>query len=221
MISVVAHRVAIPILVLPVSQIDSINNLLERLLAAVRKLKIKIAALYMDRSFYAISVVRTLKQYGIRFVIGAPKTRGIKKILEGFSKDGRIYTTPYEMSSSGEKEKVTLFTRWDQRKREWFVVIGSGIDVKEVRWHSKRWGIEMEFRLIKEPRIRTTTVNPVIRYFFVLILVLVYLFYAAIRLGEVPEVPSGIKEFTGGVVTPYTSRRIIRSKLGATQDTPS
>ena len=49
MISVVAHRVAIPILVLPVSQIDSIDDLLERLLAAVRRLKIKIVALYMDR----------------------------------------------------------------------------------------------------------------------------------------------------------------------------
>ena len=118
MISVVAHRVAIPILVLPVSQIDNIDDLLERLLAAVRRLKIKIVALYMDRGFYAISVVRILKRYGIRFVIGAPKTRGIKKVLEGVPKDGRIYTMPYEMSSSGEKERVILFVRWDQRKRQ-------------------------------------------------------------------------------------------------------
>ena len=84
----------------------------------------------MDRGFYAISVVRILKQYGIRFVIGAPKTRGIKKVLEGVPKDGRIYTMPYEMSSSREKERVTLFMRWDQRKREWFVAIGSGVGVK-------------------------------------------------------------------------------------------
>ena len=218
MISVVAHRVAIPILILPVSQIDSIYDLLERLLKAVRKLKIKIVALYMDRGFYAISVVRIRKQYDIRFVIGAPKTRGIKKVLEGIPKDGRIYTALYKMSSSGGKEKVTLFMQRDQRKREWFVVVGSGVGVKEVRRYSKRWGIETEFRLIKEPRIRTTTVNPVILYFFVFISVLIYLFYATIRLGEVPEVLSRIKEFINSVVTLYAFRRIIRSKLKAIQD---
>ncbi|MEQ9714151.1 MAG: hypothetical protein ABGF52_01290 [Candidatus Asgardarchaeum sp.] len=43
--------------------------------------------------------------------------------------------------------------------------------------------------------------------------------YVAIRLGEVPEVLSGIKEFTS-VVTLYTFRRIIRFKLEAIQDAP-
>jgi len=220
MISVVAHKVAIPILVLPVSQIDSIDDLLERLLEAVHKLKIKIVAMYMDRGFYAISVVRILKRYGIRFVIGAPKTHGIKKVLEGIPRDGRIYTTSYVMKSLGEEEEVTLFMRWDRRKREWFIVVGSGVGIKEVKRYSRRWGIETEFRLIKESRIRTTTVNHVIRYFFVVISVLIYLLYAVVRLGEVPEVISEIGEFTGGVVTLYAFRRIIRFKLEVTRDDP-
>ncbi|MEQ9716028.1 MAG: hypothetical protein ABGF52_10895 [Candidatus Asgardarchaeum sp.] len=81
-------------------------------------------------------------------------------------------------------------------------------------------GIETEFRLIKESWILTTTVNYVIRYFFVVISVLVYLLYAVIRLGEMPEVINEIKEFTGGMVTLYTFRGIIRSKLEVIQDAP-
>jgi len=112
MISVIARKVAIPILILPVSQMDDIDNLLERLLEAVRKFKIKVVALYMDRGFYAIIVVRILKKYGIRFVMGASKTCGMKKVLEGIPRDGKFYTTSYVMKSLGEEEEATLFMRW-------------------------------------------------------------------------------------------------------------
>ncbi|MGQ4833835.1 MAG: hypothetical protein ACP6IS_08055 [Candidatus Asgardarchaeia archaeon] len=60
--------------------------------------------------------------------------------------------------------------------------------------------------------------NHVILYFFVVISVLVYLLYAAVRLGEMPEVISEIKDFAGGMVTLYAFRRIIRSKLEVIRD---
>jgi len=91
----------------------------------------------MDRGFYAIIVVRILKKYGIRFVIGAPKTRGMKKVLEGIPRDGKFYTASYVVKSLREEEGAMLFMRWNRRKREWFVVVGSGVGIKEVKRYSR------------------------------------------------------------------------------------
>lgn len=138
MISVVAHKVAIPILILPVSQFDSAESLLERLLSVVHRLRIKVTALYMDRGFYATSVVRLLKEHNISFVIGAPKTSGIKRILDNIPKDGRFHSRLYEMrGSTGNREKVTLFIRWNREKKEWFIVVGHGVSLKEVKRYSR------------------------------------------------------------------------------------
>jgi len=49
------------------------------------------------------------------------------------------------MRCLGEEEKVTLFMRWDQRKREWFVVVGSDVGIKEVKRYSRRWGSKLSF----------------------------------------------------------------------------
>ncbi|MCD6515454.1 MAG: hypothetical protein J7L07_11060 [Candidatus Odinarchaeota archaeon] len=45
--------------------------------------------------------------------------------------------------------------------------------------------------------------------------------YAAVRLGEMGEVINEIKEFTDDIVTLYTFRKIIRSKLEVVRDAPS
>ncbi|MCD6515455.1 MAG: hypothetical protein J7L07_11065 [Candidatus Odinarchaeota archaeon] len=49
------------------------------------------------------------------------------------------------MKSLGEEEEVTLFMCWDRRKQEWFIVVGSGVGIKETKRYSMRWGSRQSF----------------------------------------------------------------------------
>jgi len=186
MVSVVAHRVMYPLMILPVSQLSDTVELVERLITVVKRFRIRVKSMYFDRGFYAVDIVRLLKKHKIPFVIGAEKSRGVKRVLSALTEgDTELHEFDYTMRSDRGAEDVVLYVRWNRRKEQWFTAIGWRVRAEDVRKYMHRWGIETEFRMIKEVRIKTTTRNAVIRYMLVMISALICALYAALRLGEV------------------------------------
>ena len=220
MVSVVAHKVMFPLAILPVSQLSDIAQLVESLIVIVKQQGVRIRVIYFDRGFYSLAVVRILKRHNIPFVIGAPKSRGVKRVLTHLPTDtARTHEFEYTMRSNGGTESVMLYARWNRRRQEWFTAIGWRVNVVDVRCYIHRWGIETEFRMIKEPRIRTTTVKIAVRYLFVMVSAIICGLYATLRLGEVPTwldvqvVIEGREE-----VTLYRVRRGIKKLLEGGKD---
>ena len=82
-----------------------------------------------------------------------------------------------------------------------------------------RWGIETEFRMIKEVRIKTTTRNAVIRYMLVMISAILCALYAALRLGEVVMyIEAHITLENEEAVTLYRVRRVIKTVLDGAEN---
>ena len=57
MVPVVAHRVMYPLMVLPVSQLSDTVELIDCLLAAVKRMMIRVKSMYFDRGFYTVDIV--------------------------------------------------------------------------------------------------------------------------------------------------------------------
>ena len=215
MVSIVAHKTMYPLVLLPVSQFSDMVELVERLIEAVKRLQIRVKVMYFDRGFYSVRMVRLLKRYRLPFVIGADKSRGVKRILTTLTEgDSMLHEYAYILKSQDGMEQVTLYVRWNRKKGQWFTVVGWGVTPQDVRGYVHRWGIETEFRMIKNPRIRTTTVRYAVRYLFVMISAIVCAIYAALRLGEIVEYIDAciILEDKEGV-TLYKVRNAIRTVL--------
>ena len=118
------------------------------------------------------------------------------------------------MCGNAGTEDVTLYVRWNDRRKECFTAIGWQVKATDVRSYMYRRGIKTEFRMIKDPRIRTTTVNEVIRYLFIMISAIICAIYAALRLGEVTTFTEGyIIMGNEDAATLYRVRRTIRQLL--------
>lgn len=165
----------------------------------------------MDCGFYSIDVVCLSRERKLKFVIGAQKAPSIKRMLERLSKDRCIHMVYYRVKNNVGVEEISLFARWISQKEMCFTVIVWGVSIEEVNLYSRRWGVETEFRMLKSHRIQTMTINPVIMYFFVVVSMLICCFYAALRLGEVPEILEGVIILSGGVpIALYRVRRSLR-----------
>jgi len=117
MVSVVAHKVMYPLMILSVSQLSDTIELVEHLITVVKRLRIRVKSMYFDRGFYAVDIVRLLKKHKIPFVIGAEKSRGVKRILSALTEgDTELHEFDYTMRSDRGMEDVVLYIRWNRRK---------------------------------------------------------------------------------------------------------
>src|SRR3990172_5573838 len=169
---------------------DSMKEVLQRLLAIVRRRGVKIRFLLLDKGFFSVEVINYLRRAGRGFIIPAvvrgrkpkdPKTppHGLRALLK---KKNGYYRETLTSGQTKEKKKtratVTIcvaskyYTHEEtgkrRRKRILYVVSQVRRTPDEIReTYRKRFGIETSYRQMNEAKIKTCTRDPRLRLLFV------------------------------------------------------
>ena len=169
---------------------DSMKEVVQRLLAIVRRRGVKIRFLLLDKGFFSVEVLRYLHRAGLGFILPAvvrgrkpkhPKTppRGLRALLK---KKNGYYRETITSGKTKEKPKTSVTvnicvasksytdekTGRRRRKRLLYVVSKVRRAPEEIReTYRKRFGIETSYRQMNEAKIKTCTRDPRQRLLFV------------------------------------------------------
>lgn len=170
-----------------VEQGEAMKDVVQRLLAIVRRRGVKIKCLLLDKGFFSVEVISYLKRAGHGFIIPAvPRGRkpkrgkkhtGLRALLK---KNHGYYTHTMISNASGKRRstKVTICVasksyrhkKTDKRRRKklLYAVWKVRLTPRGIReTYRKRFGIETSYRQMNEARIRTCTRDPRQRLLFV------------------------------------------------------
>jgi len=169
---------------------DSMKEVVQRLLAIVRRRGVKMRFLLLDKGFFSVEVIRYLRRASLGFIIPAvvrgrkpknPKTppHGLRALLK---KKNGYYRETITSGKTKEKPKTSVTvnicvaskyyidekTGRRRRKRLLYVVSKVRRTPEEIREiYRKRFGIETSYRQMHEAKIKTCTRDPRLRLLFV------------------------------------------------------
>lgn len=170
-----------------VERSEPMKNVVQRLLAIVRKRGLKIKFVLLDKGFFNVAVVSYLKRADHGFIIpafargrkpkkGTPLTglRAIQKKRNGYYKHtltgklGRKRCSSKVTICVASKEYTHRKTGKRRRKKLLYAVWKVRRTPDEIReTYRKRFGIETSYRQMNEARIRTCTRDPRLRLLIV------------------------------------------------------
>ena len=183
-ISIVIGDMKFTLLALPVMRGEYQEDLVEELINLARK-HLRINLVLLDRGFYAGNIADRLKALQINYIIFAPQNKKNKKFLgetPEFSSRFLYHELPtYRIKNPG-KVKVKLliikdFVDWKSLFIYDWIFCTNLSNLKAlsyVKLYKKRWGIETTYRMFGKFRITTTSINPIVRYFLFLVVILIY-----------------------------------------------
>ena len=195
-----AHRYAVasvldgvrrvPITVRPVAKGQFPENIVVTLLEDLESVGIEARLVILDRGYHSAAVIRELKERRIAFIIGARKTKRVKKALEAFDEvKGKVYVTRLVVESRGAeviREEVLLVAWFDGK--DWITVLCWGLKPTSAQVYWMRWGVETCIRMLKLPLAKTCSRSLALRWFLLLVSALLYVVYALfLSCGLVPE----------------------------------
>lgn len=186
---------------------ESMVVVLQRLLAQMREIGVKIKTLLLDRAFFSVPVTALLQGEKIPFLMPVmfrgrqPKNKGKKtRGKKGLRWLKRQKAGWYRHTLKNAKHTVTIRvcvgyrTYYNRKKRKrgqqkllfaaWRVH-GAPTEIRER--YRKRFGIESSFRQMRQARIYTCTPNPHLRLVFVVVALLLrnlWVWIHATRLAE-------------------------------------
>jgi hypothetical protein len=181
---VVFHGQRFTVALTPVVSGEKMKDIVQRLLTLARRTSIRPGLLLLDRGFYSIDVIRYLQRARVPFLMPAV-ARG-RQPAEGEPAKGIRAFQRWKRGGWGQhtlvtgKEKATVLIcvhcgnhRGRRKKRGRFAWVYAywGIRPRSTRWmkdtYRSRFGIETSYRQLNEARIKTCTRNPVVRFFFI------------------------------------------------------
>ncbi len=174
---------------------ESMVAIVRDLLDCVRRLKISIRRVYLDKEFYAVEVFRALDQRHLAYIVPAPvrgKAGGVKGLCHG----RRSYATAYTLHPThGPHYPVSLVLVKRNRRRgqrkivRWFVYVVAGLPAaitppEVFELYRQRFGIETSYRQLHQVRARTSSRNATVRLLFVGLALILINLYVALRAAE-------------------------------------
>ncbi len=166
---------------------EKMKDVVQRLLAIVRRRGVKIRFLLLDKGFFSVEVISYLKRADVGFIIPAmvrgrePKGRKKAAGLRALKKKNNGYyrhTLTGKVNKKPRSTRVTIcvasksYTHKKTGKRRTkkllYVVWKVRLTPPEIReTYRKRFGIETSYRQMNEARIKTCTRDPSQRLLFV------------------------------------------------------
>ena len=168
----------------PVEYGEKMKEVVQRLLALVRKTCVRPGLLLLDRGFYCVEVIRYLQAARVPFLMPAvargrlPKDGKPAKGIRAFQNWKRGGWGQHTLASGKKKATVSICVfcgnyrgAWKKHGRYAWVYAYWGIQPRSTRWvadtYRQRFGIETSYRQLNEARIKTCTRNPKVRFFFI------------------------------------------------------
>ena len=166
---------------------EKMKPIVQRLLAIIRRRKVKVRFLLLDKGFFSVEVISYLKRVQLGFIIPAMargrKPKGRKKAtgLRVIAKKKNGYYRHTLTGKIQEKSRSTCVTicvaskSYRQKKtgkrrtkKLMYVIWKIRLTPREIReTYRTRFGIETSYRQMNEARIKTCTRDPRLRLLFV------------------------------------------------------
>ena len=133
---------------------------------------LKVKFVKLDRGFYSGEVVDELELKGMNYLIFAKKSSLFRCMLEGTEKSVMVrHEINYKKGKSTHKAGTNIALVKDVDGYDW--VFATNIFLREARkyvgLYRGRWNIETMFRVHDEARIKSKSVNPLIRLFYFMV----------------------------------------------------
>jgi hypothetical protein len=179
----------IPLMSLPYRQIDDLDNLVIDLLEYLRALPLRVGLVLFDRGFYHWKLIDYLEnRRGGRpwpYLILVPKNDAMKDFIS--QTKGKLEAFKHEGTHLKDKTgwkpttKIVICKGIGKNKNgepiDWCFATNQRATLKLVWIYRKRWNIETGFRIQDETKIKSKSSNPVIRFFYHLLSMLIILMW--------------------------------------------
>ena len=156
--------------ILPIGSFKS--KYLGRICDLCHEMNLKVKLVKLDRGFYAGEVIDELELKGINYLIFAKKSALFKCMLEGTDKSVIVkHEIKYKKDKSSHKAETGIALVKNVDGYDW--VFATNMFLRDARKYVElyraRWVIETMFRVHDEARIKSKSVNPLIRLFYFMI----------------------------------------------------
>src|SRR3989344_5314255 len=177
-LSIVGAEKNIPLMALPVPiGCDRVELVKELLLFAKGVLRIKMDL--FDRGFVSAELIHMLQKLNLKYLIFAKKYKSIRKLMEEVDDTAVI---EHEMKYSKYKSVIKLKTNLalikakNDEEYDWCFYTNLHLDNARhyIDIYKKRWQIETNFRVEDEARIKSKSVNYLVRYFYFILSLLLH-----------------------------------------------
>ena len=147
-------------------------ELLGKICDLCNKLNLKVRFMKLDRGFYSGEVIDALELKGMNYLIFARKSSLFKCILEATNKRVVVkHEIKYKKAKSSHIAETNIALVKDVDGYDW--VFATNVFLRDARkyvgLYRKRWNIETMFRVHDEARIKSKSINPLIRLFYFMI----------------------------------------------------
>ena len=176
-LSVVAPR-PLPLMAIPYKQGDDLTSIVKELLEYARTLPITIRCVLFDRGFYIGELIEYLSSVKLKYLIFAPQNEAMKKFI---SKTDSIASFCHEMKWNKDftwwktQTKIVVIKSqlYNKKKKEWkdcYWCFATNLrqSLYLISEYKHRWQIETDFRVQDEGRIKSKSNEPIVRYFYFL-----------------------------------------------------
>src|SRR3989338_4089218 len=133
---------------------------------------LRVKLVKLDRGFYSGEIIDELELKGMDYLIFAKKSSLFKCMLEGTEKSVMIkHEINYKKSKSSHIAKTSIVLVKNVNEYDW--VFATNLFLRDARKYVElymaRWSIETMFRVHDEARIKSKSVNPLIRLFYFMV----------------------------------------------------
>ena len=161
----------IPLMSVPYTMLDDLDNLVIDLLNYVKKLSITVELILFDRGFYHAHLIDYLegknRRYSWPYLILVPKNKKIKEYIEQTDNFNFFHHEfKYSKDKSNWKPSTTIIVRRIDEQTCWCYATNQKPSLLLIMEYSKRWNIETGFRIHDESRIKSKSRNYLIRFFY-------------------------------------------------------
>lgn len=179
-------------------------HVVRHLLDRIKRLKIKVRRVYLDKGFCSVSIFQTLARRRLSYIVPVPvrgKSGGIRRLFQGRASYHTAYTLTSPQHSSCPVSTVVV-RRYSKGKASrhgvrWFAYAVAGLPPRThpaqvFELYRQRFGIETSYRQMNQVRARTTSRNPTLRLLLVGLAFILVNLYVTVRdqLHAITQVPA-------------------------------
>ncbi len=192
-VSIVHHRHRYVLALRLVEQHESMVQIVRDLLDRVKRLKIRVRRVYLDKEFYSLDVFRTLERRRLSYVLPVP-VRGQQGGIRQFFGHGYGRYAIYTLHSTKQHRtyaiRVAVVHRYrshrSRRRFGWFAFAVRGLPPgtaprQVFELYRQRFGIETSYRQMNTVRARTSSRSPALRLLLVGLALVLVNFYVTWR----------------------------------------
>lgn len=150
---------------------DDLSQVVERLLQRLQHLNLHATVLYLDKGFCSGSIIRLLTGRQQAAIIACP-IRGKRGGTRALCRGSRSYRTRYTFADHTTVDMVAVATlvpdKSGHKRRKWLLFVVLKLDWTPRQVYDKyrrRFGVECSYRLLRQARAKTTSLNPALRFF--------------------------------------------------------